>query len=142
MPHRILVVDDEHSIVDTVALIFESVGYVTVRAYSGIEALTRARQACPNLLLCDVMMPDLNGFEVAFRIKEICPGCRILLFSGDISVGRVRDDFALHFQERGYRYELLSKPLHPVALLDKVQQSLLSRSPSKSADANRCAEAS
>jgi CheY-like chemotaxis protein len=122
---KILVVDDERSIAETMRDIFQSVGYEADCAYSGHEAIAKAADLCPDVLLSDVMMPGMNGFEVALQIKQICPECRLLLFSGQIATTLLAQGFVQTFTENGYRYELLAKPLHPSQLIERVRKALL-----------------
>src|SRR3954462_3628631 len=66
---RILVVDDEPSIVDAVATALRYEGYDTSEASSGLQALAVARESGPDLAVLDVMLPDLDGFEVPRRLR-------------------------------------------------------------------------
>jgi len=61
---KILVVDDEERMVRFIRLNLEHDGFVVIEAFNGKQALQRLRDATPDLILLDVMMPDLNGFEV------------------------------------------------------------------------------
>ncbi len=126
MRAKILVVDDEKVVADTLRSIFESRGYLTECAYSGQEAIAKAAGSCPDLLLCDVIMADLNGFEVALLKKKMCPDCCILLISGDGATSTLVPRYVDLFKTRGYRFELLSKPSHPSLVLQKVEEALLS----------------
>jgi CheY-like chemotaxis protein len=124
MAPRILVVDDEELIVSTVSTIFAVYGYVTDGALSGEEAVAKARLACPDLLLCDIRLPGINGFEAALQVKEICPRCHLLFFSAYLDTEYLVQDFTQIFAERGYPMEVLSKPVHPTTLLQTVQRTL------------------
>ncbi|HQA28525.1 MAG TPA: response regulator, partial [Brevefilum fermentans] len=62
--YRILVVDDERRMVGFIRLNLEQDGFEVVEAYNGTEALERLRDSLPDLILLDVMMPDIDGFEV------------------------------------------------------------------------------
>lgn len=128
MAIKILVVDDEHAIAYTVAEILRTAGYEVATAYNGTQALAQASQCCPSLLLTDVLMPQTNGFEVALEIKRKCPECRLLLFSGQASTAQLASTYVQTFTNRGYRFELLPKPLHPDSLLKRLQESLMRRS--------------
>jgi len=121
---RILVVDDERSIVETLAVIIEAAGYEVATACSGQEAIAHAARACPTILLSDVLMPGMNGFELALQIKQICPDCRLLLFSGQAATAQLAQTFGQTFTRLGYRFELLPKPFHPAALLKKLEECL------------------
>ncbi|MFH1140554.1 MAG: response regulator transcription factor, partial [Chloroflexota bacterium] len=67
---RILVVDDEPSIVKFVGESLRQEGYEVVEASDGEQALWAAEQAVPTLIVLDIEMPKLNGFEVCQRIRE------------------------------------------------------------------------
>jgi CheY-like chemotaxis protein len=70
-------------------------------------------------------MPGLNGFEAALEIKKVCPACRLLLFSGQAATAELAQRFVDVFRARGFRFELLPKPLHPEALLSRIEDSLV-----------------
>ena len=124
MAIRILIVDDERAIVDSLAEIIESAGYEVARAYSGNEALNRISEFCPNVLLSDVLMPEIHGFELALQVKKVCPDCRLILFSGQAATAQLALDYSRTFSRLGYRFQLLPKPLHPEALLKRLEESL------------------
>ncbi len=79
---KVLVVDDERPIADTLALILDSEGYDAFTAYNGPEAVETARQVRPDLIVSDVMMAGMNGIEAAIHIRSFLPSCKILIFSG------------------------------------------------------------
>src|SRR5262249_27624529 len=122
------VVDDEPAIVESLCMVLEAHGYHATGANSGEEAIAVAADLCPHLLLSDIMMPGLNGFETALRIKELCPDCRLLFFSGYAQKPGIADEM----RKSGHRFELLSKPMPPAALLQKIEAALAD---SKSASA-------
>src|SRR5215470_10906092 len=125
MAIKILIVDDERSIADSLAEIIYGAGYETAVAYSGDEAMAKASDFCPNILLTDVLMPGRNGFDLALEIKELCPDARLLLFSGQASTAQLATTYGPTFTSRGYRFELLPKPLHPASLLKKLEEALM-----------------
>jgi len=69
-PARILVVDDEPSIVDAVATSLRYEGYEVVEATAGRQALALAQEQTPDLIILDVMLPDLSGLEVTRRLRQ------------------------------------------------------------------------
>ena len=71
MYEKILVVDDEISIVDIIKYNLEKEGYRPVTAYDGYEALEQFRKESPALVILDVMMPGMDGYEVCRRIREV-----------------------------------------------------------------------
>ena len=66
----ILIVDDEERNLKLLALLLSGEGYRLVTARSGLEALEQAKRAIPDLILLDIMMPGLDGFEVCRRIRQ------------------------------------------------------------------------
>jgi YesN/AraC family two-component response regulator len=124
MAIRILIVDDERAIVDSLAEIIEAAGYEVARAYGGTEALSKISEFRPNVLLSDVLMPDVHGFDLALQVKKACPDCRLILFSGQAATAKLALDYSRTFSRLGYRFQLLPKPLHPEALLKKLEESL------------------
>jgi len=69
-PIRVMVVDDEPDIVETLEYSLELRGYEVATAFDGLDALERAKQAPPDVLLLDVMLPGCNGYEVSRLLKE------------------------------------------------------------------------
>ncbi len=68
--HKILVVDDECSLVQLCQIIFEAAGYLVRTALDGTEALELINEEMPDVVLLDVMMPGMSGIEVCRRIRE------------------------------------------------------------------------
>jgi DNA-binding response OmpR family regulator len=79
---RIFVVDDEHCIADTLAVILRNAGYEASAFYDAQSALEQAASRSPDLVISDVMMPGMNGVEMAVLMRERYPECKVLLFSG------------------------------------------------------------
>jgi CheY-like chemotaxis protein len=67
---RVLVVDDDAEIADTMAEVLSFEGYSVAVARDGIDALTRIPQFDPDVILLDLMMPRMSGFEVLERLRE------------------------------------------------------------------------
>lgn len=67
---KILVVDDEPYIVEVIEINLLKAGYKVITAYDGEEALKKVEQEKPDLVVCDVNMPKLDGFEVLKRLKS------------------------------------------------------------------------
>ncbi|MFF2092638.1 response regulator transcription factor [Paenibacillus sp. NPDC058174] len=70
MEHRLLVVDDEASIVNAIAYAFRREGYIVETAYDGEEALAKAASFRPHVIVLDVMMPRMNGYDVCRRLEN------------------------------------------------------------------------
>ena len=67
---KILVIDDDKSVTDLVQVILESEGCVVVKAHSGKEGLALAESEKPDLIILDLVMPDISGFNVAYQLKH------------------------------------------------------------------------
>lgn len=70
MKRKILIIEDEKNIVDIVAFNLQSQGYETITAYDGEEGLNLALKENPELILLDIMMPKMDGFQVCKKIRE------------------------------------------------------------------------
>lgn len=66
---KILLVDDEPNILIALEFLFEQEGYIVEKAFDGLQALEKAHVFRPQVIILDVMMPNLDGFEVAKRIR-------------------------------------------------------------------------
>lgn len=114
---KILVVDDERCIADTLIEIFEMAGFSVMAAYDGWEAIEAAVKFQPDYLLSDVLMPKMNGVELAIAISKMFPAARILLFSGQTGISEILEDA----QRRGFEFELIAKPIHPLELIERLK---------------------
>jgi CheY-like chemotaxis protein len=117
-PTRILVVDDEPLIADTIVQILNRSGFIAEAAYGGREAIETARRISPELILSDVLMPHVDGVEAAITIQKFLPDTRIVLFSGQAATVEI----LARARTRGYQFELLAKPLHPTQLIKHLRQ--------------------
>ncbi len=74
--HTVLVVDDDPKAVEVIAAFLPPPAYTVVRAYGGAEAIALAQRIAPDLILLDLMMPGVNGFDVVEALKRD-PGDRV-----------------------------------------------------------------
>jgi CheY-like chemotaxis protein len=116
---RILVVDDEILIADTIVQILNRSGFIAEAAYGGKEAIEAARRISPELVLSDVLMPHTDGVEAAIAIQKFLPDTRIVLFSGQAATVEI----LARARARGYHFELLAKPLHPTQLIKHLRNT-------------------
>jgi CheY-like chemotaxis protein len=114
---RVLVADDERVIADTLAIILNQAGYNASAVYSGTSAVEEAKNVKPDLVISDVIMPDMNGIDAAIKIRAALPSCKILLFSGQAATA----DLLENARQRGHEFEILAKPVHPQDLLAKLK---------------------
>ena len=90
LPRRVLVVDDEESIRLLLKEYFEIVGMQVRVASSGADGLKALEEGHFGLILCDVSMPGLDGFEVFERVLEMNPGQKFIFISGYAFAGSRR----------------------------------------------------
>jgi DNA-binding NtrC family response regulator len=114
---RILIVDDERNIADTLALILNATGFEPKAAYSGEAAMEAAAQFRPDILISDVILGGMNGIEVAILISKMLPKCKVILFSGQASTA---DLFSQAISE-GHAFDILAKPVHPQVLIERIK---------------------
>lgn len=115
---RVLVVDDEQLIANTLALILNRSGFEACAAYSAEDALEKAREISPDVLISDVIMDGMTGVEAAIRISEMVPNCRVLLFSGQAATAALLE----YAEANGHHFELLVKPVHPRLLIQRLSE--------------------
>jgi CheY-like chemotaxis protein len=111
---RILVVDDERLLADTTAAILRRGGFRTKTAYDGFGALEIAASFHPDYLLTDIMMPGMNGVELAIAMTKMHPTTKILLFSGQAGISEILQKS----KAEGFEFPLLAKPVHPTKLIE------------------------
>jgi DNA-binding NtrC family response regulator len=119
MPKRIFVVDDEKCIADSLAVILRRSGCEASAFYNAQSALEQIESGCPDLVITDVVMPGMNGLDMAILIRERHPACKVLLFSGQAATRSLLEEAG----KRGYDFELLAKPIHPTDMLALVESA-------------------
>ena len=123
MPEKILIIDDDTDTIEFLTLILQRLGYQVFEARDGMEALASAHSEKPDLIVLDVMMPGLDGFEVARSLRRhpetaLTP---ILMFTAKT---QMEDKLA------GYEAGVdiyLTKPVHPVELQANIKALLAQR---------------
>lgn len=113
---RVLVVDDEVRLADSMVGILTAGGYDAVAAYSAEAAMKRAERLNPDVVITDVVMGPVSGIELANHVREHYPACRILLMSGIAT----RDDVGGGPMGRQSAVRFLPKPISPERLLELV----------------------
>ena len=113
----ILVVDDEQKMARFIRLNLEHDGFQVIEAYRGMDALQSIRTAMPDLVLLDIMMPDLDGFEVLKMVREVSSVPVIMLTAKGEEDDRVR---GLELGADDY----ITKPFSPRELVSRVKAVL------------------
>ena len=117
---RILIVDDEPNIVKAVRARLEDSGYEAIAAYDGEEALKKAREEKPDLIILDLMLPMMDGCDVCRKLKldEKYKAIPIIMFTAKFQPVDIRYGMA----QGADAY--ITKPFDPKMLLDKIRELL------------------
>jgi len=117
---KILIADDRSEVVELVKVTLEGEGYRTIDASDGREALEKIRKEKPDLILLDIVMPKMNGFEVLSRVKKD-PKTKEIPIVMLTAQGQKVD------QEKGRRLgarDYITKPFSLSHLLNKIEEIL------------------
>jgi len=117
MPDKILIVDDDIETLRLVGLMLQRQGFNIVAANNGTQALAQAANEHPDLILLDVMMPDMDGYQVTRKLRKdpLTANTPILMFTAKTQV-----DDKLAGYEAGVD-DYLTKPVHPVELVARIK---------------------
>lgn len=119
---KILIVDDERSIVNTLRMFLESDNYNVIEAFSGDRAIQKAHSESPDLILLDVMLPDMTGYEVCSRLKK-SPSTRsipIIMLTGLSGISKNDKRLGLELGADDY----ITKPFDPDELKARIHALL------------------
>lgn len=116
----ILAADDDEDILELIAFRLERSGYTVVRAHDGAEALAAARETLPDLIVLDVMMPKMDGYEVtrALRADEATRRIPVILLTARVQDADVQRGFDAGADD------YVRKPFSPQELRSRVQAIL------------------
>jgi DNA-binding response OmpR family regulator len=117
MPQKILVVDDEHNIRDLALLYLEKEGFSVDAAADGIEAIARFQQVQPQMVILDVMMPGMDGFEVCRELRRESDVPILMLTARSEDVDKI---VGLEIGADDY----MTKPFNPRELVARVKAIL------------------
>ena len=110
----VCVVDDEVMITKSLSLILGREGFDVSAFTNPLEAMEHMQANPPDLLISDIMMPELSGIDLAIHTSESLPTCRILLVSA------APEEVLHQARADGHDFRLLQKPLHPKELLREI----------------------
>ena len=116
---RVFVVDDEPLIASTLETVLNAHDFDALAFIDPSDALqTAITEAPPDVLVTDVMMPQMNGVELARRMKESFPKCQVLLFSGHAST----ETLVSNANFGGWDFQIVAKPFHPEQLIKEIKR--------------------
>lgn len=122
---KILVAEDEFGLQELLAQVFTMEGYDVRTAVNGSRGYQVFLEFKPDLVLTDVVMPDISGIELARKIRIRQPKIKIIYISGFFGLRNVKQD--LHEEVTRYGYHCLAKPFKMSALLELVDSYLNDR---------------
>ncbi|RKZ00875.1 MAG: diguanylate cyclase response regulator [Candidatus Hydrothermota bacterium] len=117
---KILIIDDDKFIRKTISTILQKEGYTVIEAKDGAEGLKLAKEVLPNLILCDIVMPGMDGFEVKKRISEIeeLKGVPFIFLTSKSDLESRVEGFELGVDD------YITKPFHPIEFLARIKAAL------------------
>jgi CheY-like chemotaxis protein len=115
---RVLVIDDDDQMLDVLSQILARAGYEVVKAVNGREGLASVRANPVDLVVTDLLMPEMEGIETIMELRREFPGTRIIAISGGAKRGI--HDF-LPLAKRLGAERVLAKPFERQDLLDAVE---------------------
>lgn len=113
---KVLIVDDERLLADTTAAILSRAGFNAKVTYDGFSALEMMASFRPDYLITDIMMPGMNGIELAIAVTKMY-STKVLLFSGQAGIA----DILEQSRAKGFDFPLLAKPVHPSKLIEELR---------------------
>jgi pilus assembly protein CpaE len=121
MAEKILIVDDDIDSLKLIGLMLQRQGYEVTAASNGTQAIARATAERPDLIILDVMMPDLDGYEICRRLRAnpTTQPIPIIMFTAKTLI----DDKVQGFEAGADDY--LAKPTHPAELASRVKALLM-----------------
>lgn len=119
----VLVVDDDKNILEILARLLSSEGYITLEAESGAEAIEIAANFMPDLVILDLRLPDYNGIDVLSQLKKMNKGVQVVILTGYGS-----QDAARSAMEIG-AFDFLTKPFGFDDFIHVVHKALEFESP-------------
>jgi CheY-like chemotaxis protein len=121
-PRRVLIVDDNEDAANSLAMILKLGGHDTASAYTAVDALQRAADFRPDVVLLDIGLPEMDGYEVAQKMREL-PGLRDIRLVAVTGYGR--SDDRLRARDAGFD-DHLTKPVE-FAVLERTLAGIRAR---------------
>jgi DNA-binding response OmpR family regulator len=120
-PKKIIIADDNENIREALTYLLEDEGYELWLAKDGAEALAKVREIVPDILLLDIMMPGMNGYDVCSAVKNdpILKKIYIIMLTAK---GQVAEQE--HGKEVGAD-EYIVKPFSPMEILSKIKKIMI-----------------
>jgi len=115
--YSILVVDDEPAIREVFSRFLERRGHAVITCGTAGEGITTAGAQTFDVVVTDLVLPDMTGLDLASSLRDICPRSKVILLTGEPS-----DETARRADELGV-YKYLAKPIRAAALIEVVEEA-------------------
>ena len=119
---KLLILDDDHTVANTLGLILTGEKYEVQVAYSAESASRLLGKWTPDVAIVDVLLPGMNGVDFSILLQTACPACHVLLFTalpgliGIVETARTN----------GHRFEVIEKPVPPLLMVNRIADLLAS----------------
>jgi two-component system, chemotaxis family, chemotaxis protein CheY len=118
---KILVIDDERMVRETLKIILSAVEHEVLLAENGATGMKLFKEANPDLVITDILMPEKEGMETIRDLRELRPDIPIIAISGG---GRVGNMSFLRVAERFGANRTISKPFEPELVIQAIEELL------------------
>lgn len=120
MSKTILVVEDEQDLVELLKVRLESLGYGVIEAYDGEEGLKKAKEDLPDLIVLDILLPKMSGYDVCLKLKtdKKYRKIPIVMLTAKFQPSDIR--FGKELGAEAY----ITKPFEPQVLVDEIHRLL------------------
>jgi two-component system chemotaxis response regulator CheY len=108
----ILVVDDDDAVLDTTCAVLEFFGYSVIQAKDGFDAISKYKKYLPGLVLLDIKMPRMDGYETFFELEEKFPDAKVIFMTAHVDYSKwinAKNKNALELIEKPYSIERLKE---------------------------------
>ena len=116
MAYSVLIVDDERDAIDAMKMYLDLQGFDVRLAYSGSEGVNAAKEAKPDLVLLDLAMPGMDGWQALKLMKESAPDLRVVILTGSVPDRNLEEQV----KQEG-AIGIITKPIQIDELVPKIQ---------------------
>jgi CheY-like chemotaxis protein len=121
---RVLVIDDDPNVIKILEKWLHNAGHIVTGALNGQVGIDKARSESPDLVLCDMMLPDINGVDVARKLRTVPETQNVPLIFMTVTMGVEVDKGDETVDIDGRLYRIFAKPLHNRKLLSEIRKSI------------------
>lgn len=122
---KILVIDDNDALRKLVARMLQDEGHDVATAANGKQGLVLYLERLPDLVITDVLMPDMDGVETVAALRKIAPGTKVIMMSGGGEAASGREYLSAMDSVLGVPH-VIAKPFEKAALVSMVKKALAS----------------